>query len=210
MGAYESVRSNAVKHAQAFLQLFTRVCNDPISEPFHWMYPGTYQPLQAVSLLLADLLQHPYGDDASLSRGLIDAVFELYQADEGIVSENDPPQRHLSPTGKDAWTMLARTRRRALEQIGVDHHVLYPSSVVSSSICICGEKIAHDPTHNVEPDDVPGSSQHGSGGGGGGGANPYGVTGDQAGILSPAILGQMDFDWRAWDNAVGPSVGLLP
>ena len=104
------------------------------------MYPGTYQPLQAVSLLLADLLRHPHSDDASLSRGLIDAVFELYQVDEGIVSENDPPKRQLSPSGRDAWTMLVRTRQRALQLVGMDHHVLFPSNLVASSRCICGEK----------------------------------------------------------------------
>ncbi|KIV83414.1 hypothetical protein, variant [Exophiala sideris] len=210
LGSHEVIRSNAVKHAQAFIQLFIRVCNDPISEPFHWMYPGTYQPLQAVSLLLADLLQHPYSDDASLSRGLIDAIFELYQVDEGIVSQNDPPTRQLSPSGRDAWAMLVRTRRRALEQTGVDHHVLYPSSVVSSSTCICGEMIAHDMGSG------PGSQQQW-----GGQPTPSGGRHDEPEPdllyedqdppgLSPGILGQMDFDWRAWDNALGPSEGMLP
>ncbi|KAK4948637.1 hypothetical protein LTR10_012641 [Elasticomyces elasticus] len=210
LGSHEVIRSNAVKHAEAFIQLFIRVCNDPISEPFHWMYPGTYQPLQAVSLLLADLLQHPYSDDASLSRGLIDAIFELYQVDEGIVSQNDPPTRQLSPSGRDAWAMLVRTRRRALEQTGVDHHVLYPSSVVSSSTCICGERIAHDMGSG------PGSQQQW-----GGQPTPSGGRHDEAEPdllyedqdppgLSPGILGQMDFDWRAWDSALGPSEGMLP
>ncbi|KAI1625852.1 hypothetical protein EDD37DRAFT_319687 [Exophiala viscosa] len=210
LGSHEVIRSNAVKNAQAFIQLFIRVCNDPISEPFHWMYPGTYQPLQAVSLLLADLLQHPYSDDASLSRGLIDAIFELYQVDEGIVSQNDPPIRQLSPSGRDAWAMLVRTRRKALEQTGVDHHVLYPSSLVSSSTCICGERIAHDITSG------PGSQQHWSshhtpGGGRQDEAAPDPLSDDQdpAG-LSLGILGQMDFDWHAWDNALGPSEGMMP
>ncbi|EXJ80889.1 hypothetical protein A1O3_07177 [Capronia epimyces CBS 606.96] len=201
MSAHESIRSNAVKHAQSFIQLFLRVCNDATSEPFHWMYPGTYQPLQAVSLLLADLLQHPHSDDAALSRGLIDAIFELYQVDEGIVSQNDPHQRQLSPAGKDAWNMLVRTRRKALEQIGVDHHVLYPSSVVSLPFCICGERIAQD-----DPEE-PGSrrlwtrvSPP---------AHTYDTNLEPAG-LSPGSLGQIDFDWSAWDNALGPSVGPMP
>lgn len=174
------------------------------------MYPGTYQPLQAVSLLLADLLQHPYSDDASLSRGLIDAIFELYQVDEGIVSENEPPRRQLSPSGRDAWAMLVRTRRKALEQTGADHHVLYPSSIVSSSSCICGERIAHDIASGS------GSRQHWSGVPTPGGGqqdeappDPFAVGEDQLG-LSPGILGQTDFDWRAWDSALGPSEGMMP
>lgn len=172
------------------------------------MYPGTYQPLQAVSLLLADLLQYPHSDDASLSRGLIDAVFDLYHVDEGIVSEDDPPKRHLSPSGKDAWMMLARTRRKALEQIGVDHHVLHPSSLVSSDFCVCGEKIA------LAESNEHGSQQHWSRDQSLGvqqitGANPYDVVEEQA-ALSSGILTQMDFDWRAWDNALGPTEGFLP
>ena len=202
------VCDSAVKHAQAFLQLFIRVCNDPVSEPFHWMYPGTYQPLQAVSTLLADVLQHPHSDDASLSRGLIDAIFELYQVNEGMVSQNEPPRRQLSPLGKDAWTMLLRTRRKALEQIGEDHHVLYPSSTISSSSCICGVKIARD-----KPD-APASEQHGSSDASPvaqqiGSGDPFGAIEDQPG-LSPGILSQMNFDWRAWDNALDPSIGMMP
>ncbi|OAL25418.1 hypothetical protein AYO20_10452 [Fonsecaea nubica] len=211
MVADENIRTNAVKHAQAFIQVFIRVCNDPISEPFHWMYPGTYQPLQAVSLLLADLLQHPYSDDAALSRGLIDAIFELYQVDEGIVSQSDPPRRQLSPSGRDAWTMLVRTRRKALEQVGMDYHVLFPSNAVLSSRCICGERIsavesqaaAHQQTmHRTRPGEgqppVPPLSQD--------------MQGDNQGDQAPGqmLYDQVDFDWHAWDTALGPSIGLMP
>ncbi|RMZ83736.1 hypothetical protein DV738_g918, partial [Chaetothyriales sp. CBS 135597] len=128
MASYEIIRSSAVKHAQAFVQLFIRVCNDSISEPYHWMYPGTYQPLQSVSLLLADLLQHPHSDHAELSHSLVDSIFELYKVDEGFVSQDDPPNRFLSTSSRDAWTLLLHTRRRALEQLGIDHHVLTPSN----------------------------------------------------------------------------------
>lgn len=170
------------------------------------MYPGTYQPLQAVSLLLADILQHAHSDDATLSRGLIDAIFELYQVDEGIVSQSEPPRRQLSPSGKDAWTMLVRTRRKALEQIGVDHHVLYPSPVISSSFCICGVRIAQENTV------APGAQQHGGDQSTAGQQepmmDPFAVNEEQPG-LSPGILGPMTIDWRAWDNALDPSIGMI-
>jgi len=171
------------------------------------MYPGTYQPLQAVSLLLADLLQHPYSDHASLSRGLIDAVFELYQIDEGIVSRDDPPTRQLSPSGKDAWLMLARMRRKALEQIGVDHHVLYPS-VVSSDTCICGETIRAGPSNtsssqlqwtSQDPTDVQPLPAE----------QPEEIGAEELG-MSPGILGSLNFDWQAFDEAVGSSIGVMP
>ncbi|KAK6369419.1 hypothetical protein LTS17_009762 [Exophiala oligosperma] len=208
MSAHDVIRMNAVKHAQAFLQLFIRVCNDRTSEPFHWMYPGTYQPLQAVATLLADLLQHPHSDHAALSRGLIDAIFELYQVDEGIVSRDEPPQRQLSPAGKDAWTMLLRTRRKALEHIGADHHVLYPSPTISSSSCICGDQIVNDEST------APSSHPHSSGD-----LSPavqeempreFFQVDEEQSHLSPGILSQMNFDWRAWDNALDPSIGMMP
>jgi hypothetical protein len=106
------------------------------------MYPGTYQPFQALSLLLADLLENPHSDEASLSRGFVDATFYLYRIDEGIVSQIDPPRRQLSPSGRSAWSMLARTRKKALEIVGEDHHVLLPSQMISADNCVCGERIA--------------------------------------------------------------------
>lgn len=224
--AISLILHSAVKHAQAFIQLFIRVCNDPISEPFHWMYPGTYQPLQAVSLLLADLLQHPYSDNAALSRGLIDAIFELYQVDEGIVSQNDPPRRQLSPSGREAWTMLVRTRRKALEQVGMDHHVLFPSAVVSSSTCICGERIDDNGNdargaQTVQSRREQQQQQQITGGELQLDPPPQQIT-QQQGLVSEdptavatpmpgqMLIDHVDFDWHAWDNALGPSVGLMP
>ncbi|EXJ71409.1 uncharacterized protein A1O5_05216 [Cladophialophora psammophila CBS 110553] len=212
MVADENVRTNAVKHAQAFIQIFIRVCNDPISEPFHWMYPGTYQPLQAVSLLLADLLQHPYSDDAALSRGLIDAIFELYQVDEGIVSQSDPPRRQLSPSGRDAWTMLVRTRRKALEQVGMDYHVLFPSNAVLSSRCICGEKISVVDNNEALAHQHPHQQQATRPGEGAQPQAPQDMQGEPADQTpgGQMLYDQVDFDWHAWDNALGPSIGLMP
>jgi hypothetical protein len=183
------------------------------------MYPGTYQPLQAVSLLLADLLRHPHSDDADLSRGLIDAIFELYQVDEGIVSQNDPPRRQLSPSGRDAWTMLMRTRQKALQQVGMDHHVLFPSNLVTgSSRCICGEKISvdgHDigvrgsQTGRVQSS-VP-NQQIAVSDNGMGSQLPHDMQeGEVQQSPGEMLYDQVDFDWHEWDNALGPSAGLMP
>ena len=183
------------------------------------MYPGTYQPLQAVSLLLADLLQHPHSDQAEFSRGLIDGIFELYQVDEGIVSQNDPPKRQLSPFGRDAWTMLVRTRQRTLQQIGMDHHVLFPSRLFySTNTCICGERISvYGYDTGVQATQVGHSSRPREGGRtplAGSGADsqlPHNVQESEAEPTPGEMLyDQIDFDWHEWDNALGPSVGLMP
>ena len=47
------------------------------------MYPGTFQSLQPLAALLADLLGHPQSSRAEQSRGLVDVVFKIYQVVNG-------------------------------------------------------------------------------------------------------------------------------
>ena len=173
------------------------------------MYPGIYQPLQAVSLVLADLLRQPHSDNASMSQGLIDTIFELYQVDEGIVTKRDPPSRRLSPSGRDAWMMLVSTRRKALEQIGADHHVLMPSAVVSSNSCICGERISGSNESDQGRQQPPSREylspmyQHVP-------VPRYEMNEGRSGLTPETpSLGNVKFDWCEWDQALGLSVGLM-
>ncbi|KAH8816721.1 fungal-specific transcription factor domain-containing protein [Xylogone sp. PMI_703] len=210
-----SIRSGAILHAQSFLYLFYRLCSDPISDPFHWMYPGTYQPLQPLSLLLADLLQYPYSDEADESRGLVDLIFNLYQVDEGIVSPSNPPSRRLSGAGKDAWAILSRTRRKAWGIVGWDSHAFFPSQRVSSDYCVCGERVSKmyqqdDPIISVDDDTNDGLNSYGD--------DvipeehqshpelmslPPGTTPG----LSEAV-GVGDFDWQEWDSTMNMNMGM--
>jgi hypothetical protein len=195
---------SAVMHAQAFVQLFIRVCNDPVSEPFHWMYPGIYQPLQAVSLLLADLLSHPHSEEASLSRALVDAVFDQYEVDEGLVGRSNSPERRLSPLGRDAWKMLAQTRKKVLEQLGEDHHVLIPSRTPYSDFCICGERFADNQRYN-QPEEYTHSELAESIGSP---TDPFGTVNNHDISLLPAVA-TTDFDWQEWDATLGHSLGFV-
>lgn len=94
------------------------------------MYPGNYQPLQAVAALLTDILEQPSSNEASTSRQLIDKVFSLLGDDSGVVAEQNGrmQQRRLSQSGKQAWTMLSHLRRRAWRSMGVDPAVLWTSA----------------------------------------------------------------------------------
>ena len=169
------------------------------------MYPGTYQPLQAVSLLLADLLQRPHSDEAGLSRGLIDATFEMYQVGEGIVSQSDPPRRQLSSSGKYAWSILVRTRKKALDLISQDHHVLLPSHMASSDFCICGQRIARlragdqdeDGSQTQWRDMAPSPG------------NAYEMTDRHDLTPTQMFVVNNDFDWDTWDASVGQLAGLM-
>ena len=204
---------SAVKHSQAFLQIFLRVCDDHVSEPFHWMYPGTYQPLQAVALLLADLLQRPWSDEASLSRGLVDAIFDMYHVDEGMLSRSDPPKRNLSSSGKEAWSMLARTRKKALEHIGQDSHVLLPHPLAKSEFCLCGERIAGQNPSPTLGEAQPPHSSHGQWRAiSASPINSYPIheNPQDLAIAHDDAIGSIEFSWLEWDASVGSSTGLMP
>lgn len=112
------------------------------------MYPGTYQPLQPLALLVADLLQRPWSDHFVTSRGIIDEVFERYSVDHGIVNQVDPVRRDLPAAHKGAWTVLARARRKALELSGEDPHILLPAMDTDLEHCLCGQQIAIDQSRN--------------------------------------------------------------
>ena len=167
------------------------------------MYPGTYQPFQALSLLLADLLQNPRSDEASLSRGIVDAIFYLYRVDEGVVSQVDPPRRQLSSSGRSAWSMLARTRKKALEILGEDHHVLLPSQMISSDNCVCGERIAGSkqsfPSEDCAEPQPQGSPFLAS--------TPYAILEDPLNISQ--TLFSNEFNWQEFEASIAPETGFI-
>jgi hypothetical protein len=163
----QAIYENALLHARAYLQLFLRLCEHPNSTYYHWIYSRTYQPLHALSLLLADLLTSPNSTSrdqqaSSLSRRLIDAVFKLYETGEGIVTASDLFRRQLSPEGNQVWTMLLNARRTAFERTGQNPQVLIPFPASSTSeTCICGKRIAVQ-LNSISPDANPSdvSAQH--------------------------------------------------
>ena len=88
-------------------------------------------------------------------------MFAFYRVDEGIVryeqtTAGDAPndfgcanshrrfrKRNLNPAGRNAWLMLIGARRKALEQIGQNPHVLWPTGLtrtksILQEACICG------------------------------------------------------------------------
>lgn len=161
------------------------------------MYPGIYQPLQPLSVLLTDLLRYPHSDEAILSRGLVDAIFDLYRVDHGVVSRTLSPLRSLSDSGKDAWWILIRARTRALESIGQDPHILLPYRVRNDQKCMCGNlaRVIPDPISEVEPSfdssffDLPARNEDND----------------------PSQLGEAatGISWDEWDALFGDGTGFL-
>lgn len=167
------------------------------------MYPGTYQPFQALSLVLADLLHNPHSDEASLSRGFVDATFYLYRIDEGIVSQIDPPRRQLSVSGRSAWSMLARTRKKALEIIGEDHHVLLPSHMISADNCVCGERIASSKQAPPREDSAGSQAQDNSVLG----STPCTFPEDHLNAVQE--LFSNEFNWQEFEASMAQEAGFL-
>lgn len=112
------------------------MCTEPSFAAFQWMYPGNYQPLQAVASLLTDIIDEPSSNEALISRQVIDKVFSLLNDRSGVVAEQNGhlQPRKLSQTGKQAWTMLSHLRRRAWKSMGVDPAVLWTSARDTSHI----------------------------------------------------------------------------
>jgi hypothetical protein len=114
---------SAIPHYHKYLELYIDMCTERAFARFHWVYPGNYQPLQAVAVLLADLADAPASFEASTSRRLIDCVFSLLgPAGSGVVAHHDghAQQRRLSTSSQEVWTMLRRLRRRVWKEMKID------------------------------------------------------------------------------------------
>ena len=159
--------------------------------------------MQAMSLLLADLLNFPHSDEAPTSQGLVDAIFDLYQVDQGMITGTDPPRRKLSPSGREAWSMLGRLRKKALEQMDQDPHVVLPSLIASSHVCVCGEPIAHERLLSNENDHPEMPSWDATLG------VDAGMPLRQGTPLVGHETGQMGFDWDEWDAYLGSAAGTM-
>lgn len=104
----------AISHSHAYLEQYISLCTEASYEQYQWLYPGTFQPLQAVSSLLIDMSEYPTSNEAQISRRLIDRVFSLLNHEQGVAAEYRGilKQRRLSASGREAWRMLWKLRRR--------------------------------------------------------------------------------------------------
>lgn len=100
--------------------------------------------------------------------------------------------------------MLAQTRKKVLEQLGEDHHVLIPSRIPYLDICICGERFAQNRRCNQteeHPRREPAETF----------ASPADIseTINIHEVSSLPAVDNADFDWQVWDATVGHSLGFV-
>ena len=105
--------------------------------PFQWLYPGAYQPLQPVAVLLIDLLNNPQSGEALKSRVLLEKTFSLL-GPEGRITNGTlsascwPDQRYASVGAKQAWMRLEKLRSKVWQKLGLDHNVLWMRTIRKS------------------------------------------------------------------------------
>ncbi|KAH8797355.1 fungal-specific transcription factor domain-containing protein [Xylogone sp. PMI_703] len=124
-GDVNSVRKDAIRHCHAYVENFLDMCTTPEFRPFYWLYPGTYQPLQAMAILLSDLLRNPQSEEAQHSRTLVERLFSMVGSDGVGWYKDLDSRRNLSTAGKEVWKMLRRLRRQAWKKAGLDPDIVW-------------------------------------------------------------------------------------
>ncbi|KAH6663416.1 fungal-specific transcription factor domain-containing protein [Halenospora varia] len=128
------LRARAIPRFQSFLSIFIDMCTAESYLNYQWLYPGAYQPLQPVAVLLTDLWKNPQSLEASKSRALLEKTFSLLGPEGRITNGASrascwPDQRYTSVGAKQAWMRLEKLRSKVWQKLGLDHRVLWMKSI---------------------------------------------------------------------------------
>jgi hypothetical protein len=129
----------AIPRFQSFLTIFIRMCTTISYLPFQWLYPGAYQPLQPVAVLLVDLLKEPHSTEAHESQVLLEKIFSLLGPGGRITNTDSNPvtwsdQRHASKGAKQSWARLEKLRSKVWQKLGLDASVLWTRTIGESTL----------------------------------------------------------------------------
>lgn len=99
--------------------------------------------------------------------------------------------------------MLGRIRKKAVEQMDQDPHALLPSSMMSSNVCICGERLVHERLlgDDSEQPEIPQWESTMS--------SDLEPAERQDTPISDVGPGQIGFDWDEFDAYLGNSAGTM-
>jgi hypothetical protein len=127
----------AIPRFQSFLAIFIDISTTESYAPYQWLYPGAYQPLQPVAVLLIDLLNNPKSEESARSRALLEKAFSMLgpggRMTNGSLGVNCwPDQRYASGGSKQAWMRLEKLRSKVWQKLGLDHNVLWMRSISAS------------------------------------------------------------------------------
>jgi hypothetical protein len=107
------------------------MCSTRQYQPFQWLYPGAYQPLQPAAVLLIDLMKEPHSAEAAQSKTLLETIFSLLGPEgrvAGIIQGRGMRQRHASSGARQAWSRLENLRKKVWKTLGLDSSVMWSRS----------------------------------------------------------------------------------
>jgi hypothetical protein len=112
------------------------MCTNKSYHVYHWLYPGAYQPLQPVAVLLVDLSDHPTSREAAESRALIDRTFSLLGPNGRITNRSGVEEaawqtcQMPSSTGaRQVWVVLEKLRSKVWQELGIDPSFLWNRAI---------------------------------------------------------------------------------
>ncbi|KGB80029.2 hypothetical protein CNBG_5785 [Cryptococcus deuterogattii R265] len=207
---WANLRSRALPHFQYFLALFLEMTTNPSYRPFHWLYPGSYQPLQPCAVLLSDLSAHPHSSDKTLSMQLIDRVFSLLGPTGRLVSPGSYQSLPSLTGAKQVWTVLEKLRAKVWHDLGYDHTLFWAenekgddasASRGSMDFWLTGNLAGHsaegnDTSASSYPPSVPQNDEAV----GGSATHSTGYTGSAATSVPSIPLPVTTFNEQDWQN----------
>jgi hypothetical protein len=108
------------------------MCSTRQYQPFQWLYPGAYQPLQPAAVLLIDLMKEPQSAEAAQSKTLLETIFSLLGPEgrvAGIIQGRGMRQSQASSGARQAWSRLENLRKKVWKTLGLDSSVVWSRSL---------------------------------------------------------------------------------
>lgn len=97
-------------------------------QPFHWAWPGKYQPLHALMVLIREVERNPADANSKLFREVVDEALALCGPNGSGLTYSDGPNlavRNLTEGGSEAWDFIRALRRHAWVRAGADPDVMF-------------------------------------------------------------------------------------
>jgi hypothetical protein len=99
---------------------------DSNSQAFHWCWPGRYQPLHAIMIIVREVGQNPQWASAVAYRAIVDDALALCSPNGGltVMDSRGMVLRPLNNGGSEVWDFIKRLRARVWTRCGADPDIL--------------------------------------------------------------------------------------
>ncbi|KAF2092461.1 hypothetical protein NA57DRAFT_82315 [Rhizodiscina lignyota] len=125
---WADLRPSIIDYSRSYIMKFIYLAVDIDFRPFQWAWPGKYQPLHAIMILIREVDKDPYGPGSRDAREIVDEAMALCDPDGSGITYFDGSKllgRPLTEGGHEAWELIWRLRARAWTKANVDPDVLF-------------------------------------------------------------------------------------